>query len=75
MEHLIYVLKGEGIVIMGEDELHIKDGDVIAVPTYIQHGVKNIGNEILGYLMFSNTAIKEKMSEPGSIVGIPVDKQ
>jgi quercetin dioxygenase-like cupin family protein len=74
MEHIMYVLKGEGNVIIGDNNLPIKSGDIIALPINVPHGIKNTGDKVLSYLMFSNTAIKEKMSDSGSIAGIPIDK-
>lgn len=49
-EHEVFVLEGEGIVVIDNKEHRMKGGYVIAVPPDVKHQFKNTGNGILRFL-------------------------
>jgi len=50
-EQAYYVLRGEGIVAIGDQEFKVKEGDSVYCPPNIPHAVKNTGNEPLWLLV------------------------
>ena len=49
-DQFYYVLEGEGIVRMGDQDLPIKPGFAVAIPPGIPHGVRNPNSVPLRYL-------------------------
>ncbi|HDI46806.1 MAG TPA: cupin domain-containing protein [Candidatus Methanomethylia archaeon] len=50
-EQAYYVLRGEGIITIGDQEFKVKEGDSVYCPPNISHAVKNTGNEPLWLLV------------------------
>ena len=44
-EEIYYVLKGESLMMVGEDERQVKTGDAIWVPIGVPHGMHNNSSE------------------------------
>ena len=40
MEEIYYITKGEGILVLGEEELEVKEGDTIPIPKNTWHYLK-----------------------------------
>ena len=49
-EHEVFILKGHGIVIGGDEEQPFSEGDVIFIPKGEQHQLKNIGDQPVHFL-------------------------
>ena len=49
-DHGVMILRGQGQVLLGEDEFKIGFGDVVYIPPYEVHQFKNTGDEPLGFL-------------------------
>jgi quercetin dioxygenase-like cupin family protein len=49
-EHGVFILKGQGQVLLGKEESTVAFGDVVYVSPYEPHQFKNVGDEPLGFL-------------------------
>jgi len=49
-EHEVFILKGEGLVVCGNEERKVSVGYVVFIPPNIPHSFKNTGEETLGFL-------------------------
>jgi len=49
-EQCYYVIKGKGLIKIEDEEKIVGPGDAIYIPSNKEHGIKNIGNEVLEYL-------------------------
>jgi quercetin dioxygenase-like cupin family protein len=49
-EHGVFILRGQGQVLLGEEESAVGFGDVVYVSPYEPHQFKNVGDEPLGFL-------------------------
>lgn len=49
-DHGVYVLRGQGSVLLGEDMVEIGPGDVIYIPPFEKHWFHASGEEPLGFL-------------------------
>lgn len=49
-EQCYYIIKGNGLMIIENEQNIVKTGDAIHIPANKMHGLKNIGNEVLEYL-------------------------
>jgi quercetin dioxygenase-like cupin family protein len=49
-EHGVFILRGQGQVLLGKEESTVAFGDVVYVSPYEPHQFKNIGDEPLGFL-------------------------
>lgn len=49
-EHLIFIIKGEGVEIVEGEEFSVKAGDVIYVPAKVKHTLINKSDKELRYL-------------------------
>ena len=50
-EHQVFVLAGQGVVIGGEDECLLGEGDVVYISPLERHQFVNAGEEVLRFLM------------------------
>jgi mannose-6-phosphate isomerase-like protein (cupin superfamily) len=50
MEQIYYILKGEGIVQVGDKEYRVKPGMAIFIPLNTVHSNKNVGDEVFAML-------------------------
>ena len=49
-EHGVFILRGQGQVLLGEEESTVAFGDVVYISPYEAHQFKNAGDEPLGFL-------------------------
>ena len=49
-EHEVFILDGQGLVVVGEEERRFKKGDVIFIPSNEKHQLKNIGKNTIKFL-------------------------
>jgi quercetin dioxygenase-like cupin family protein len=49
-EHGVFILRGQGQVLLGEEESNVGFGDVVYISPYEPHQFKNAGDEPLGFL-------------------------
>ncbi|HHF98089.1 MAG TPA: cupin domain-containing protein [Candidatus Aerophobetes bacterium] len=49
-DHGVFILKGKGKVLLGEEEIDVKFGDVIYIPPHEKHRLKNTGDTPFGFL-------------------------
>ena len=54
MEEVYYVEKGEGQLVIGEETLDIKEGDIIPIPKNTWHYLKKIEGELLEVLAITH---------------------
>ncbi len=54
-EHEVFMLKGKALVRGGEQEVEVKAGNVIFIPSYEEHQFKNIGDEPVEFLCTKET--------------------
>lgn len=55
-EHEVFMLKGKALVRGGEQEVEVKAGNVIFIPSYEEHQFKNIGDEPVEFLCTKETS-------------------
>jgi quercetin dioxygenase-like cupin family protein len=49
-DHGVLILRGQGRVLLGEEECQVGFGDVVYIPPHEVHQFRNIGEEPLGFL-------------------------
>ena len=49
-DHGVVILRGQGQVLLGEEESQVEFGDVVYIPPHEVHQLRNIGEELLGFL-------------------------
>ena len=49
-EEIYFILEGQGIMRVGEDEASVGPGDAIAIPPGAEHHIRNTGNITLRFL-------------------------
>ena len=49
-EQCYYIIRGRGLMIIGNETREVNAGDAVHIPSNKKHGIKNIGNEVLEYL-------------------------
>lgn len=59
MEEVYFVISGEGIMVVGEDEFEIKPGDGLYVPPGVFHTTYQKGNQPLSVLWVTGSIGKE----------------
>jgi len=55
-EQCYYIIKGKGLIKIEDEEKIVEPGDAIYIPSGKEHGIKNIGNEVLEYLTANTPA-------------------
>jgi len=45
-EQIAYVAKGELLFFRGEEELHLKEGDIVTIPSGLPHYIKTISKHV-----------------------------
>jgi mannose-6-phosphate isomerase-like protein (cupin superfamily) len=60
-EEVYFVISGEGIMVIGEDEFAIKPGDGLYVPPGVYHTTKQTGNQPLTVLWVTGRVDAEDM--------------
>jgi mannose-6-phosphate isomerase-like protein (cupin superfamily) len=61
-EQCYYIIKGRGLMIIEDETRGITAGDAVYIPSNKNHGIKNIGNDILEYLT-ANSPVFSKQYE------------
>ncbi len=61
-EQCYYIIKGKGLMILGDETQEVKAGDAVFIPSNINHGIKNTGDGVLEYLTV-NSPVFEKTYE------------
>lgn len=47
LEEFYYFMSGEGVMWMGDEELHVGPGDAVMAPPGVDHGFRTVGDETL----------------------------
>ena len=53
-EQAYYVIEGEGILSVDDEERSVAEGDCIFIPSFARHGLKNTGSTPLTYVSASS---------------------
>ena len=53
-EEIYYILEGEGVMTVGDDERRVKKGDAIWIPVGKKHSLVNDTDENTGFLVVAN---------------------
>ena len=70
-DELIFIHKGEGTLILDEESVEVKTGDVAFVPRNTWHGLDNTGKEtLLMVFQYSPAGFEEYFIENGTLVGM-----
>jgi quercetin dioxygenase-like cupin family protein len=48
----VYMLKGQGVLTLAGDEMPFKAGQIVALPTGVEHELRNAGNEPVELITF-----------------------
>ena len=49
-EQCYYIIKGKGLMKIEDEEKIVEPGDAVYIPSNKEHGIKNVGKEVLEYL-------------------------
>ena len=75
-DELIFIQKGEGILILDDKSIQVKTGDVAFVPRGTWHGLDNTGKENLTMIFqYSPAGFEEYFIENGTLVGMPTKER
>jgi mannose-6-phosphate isomerase-like protein (cupin superfamily) len=75
-DELIFIHRGQGILILGDQKIEVKTGDVAFVPRGTWHGLDNTGNEELQMIFqYSPAGFEEFFIENGTPVGMPAKER
>ncbi len=55
-EHEVFMLRGEASVRTADQEVEVRPGDVVFIPSFEKHQFRNIGNEPVEFLCTKETA-------------------
>ncbi|MBN2224213.1 MAG: cupin domain-containing protein [Deltaproteobacteria bacterium] len=55
-EQCYYIVRGEGLMIIGDETRQVCAGDAVYIPPDSMHGITNIGDETLEYLTANSPA-------------------
>lgn len=58
-EQCYYIIRGRGLMIIGDEGRTVGPGDAVHVPPNMRHGMKNLGGETLEYLTANSPAFDE----------------
>ena len=59
-EQCYYIIKGKGLMTIEAEVREVAAGDAVLIPANIEHGIKNIGEEVLEYLTANAPAFDEE---------------
>jgi len=62
-EQCYYVISGNGLMIIDDQNQVVKEGDAVLIPSNSTHGIKNIGNNKLTYLTANQAFGKQREEE------------
>jgi mannose-6-phosphate isomerase-like protein (cupin superfamily) len=72
-EQCYYIIKGKGLMIVGDEAREVTSGDAIFIPANKKHGIKNTGKEVLEYIT-ANSPVFKKEYESSLWPAVPVSK-
>ena len=49
-EQCYYIIKGKGLMIIEDERCEVSAGDAVYIPSNKEHGIKNVGGDVLEYL-------------------------
>jgi len=55
-----YIIKGKGLMIIEDESKEVVAGDVVYIPSNMNHGIKNIGEDVLEYLTANAPVFSEQ---------------
>jgi mannose-6-phosphate isomerase-like protein (cupin superfamily) len=55
-EQCYYIIKGKGLIRIEDEEKIVEPGDAVYIPPNKEHGIKNVGKEVLEYLTANTPA-------------------
>ena len=58
-EQCYYIIKGKGLMTIEAEVREVAAGDAVLIPANLEHGIKNIGEEVLEYLTANAPAFSE----------------
>jgi quercetin dioxygenase-like cupin family protein len=58
-----YIIKGTGLMIIEDETREVTSGDAIYIPSNKNHGIKNIGDEVLEYLTANSPVFTKEYEE------------
>ena len=53
VEEAFYIVRGHGIMTIGDEERPVKAGDIIPIPCGVLHGWRNTGDDVLEHIVCS----------------------
>jgi mannose-6-phosphate isomerase-like protein (cupin superfamily) len=59
-EQCYYIISGKGLMIIENEQEYVNAGDAVYIPSNKQHGIKNIGTEVLQYITANSPAFNEE---------------
>jgi mannose-6-phosphate isomerase-like protein (cupin superfamily) len=59
-EQCYYIIRGEGLMIVGDETRQVTSGDAVYIPSNYAHGIRNIGDDVLEYLTANSPAFGRK---------------
>jgi mannose-6-phosphate isomerase-like protein (cupin superfamily) len=62
-EEVYYIINGTGKIEMGNEEVRLRDGDIIYIPENTTHSIINDGEEMIDFLAFGGFTEKGKKKQ------------
>jgi mannose-6-phosphate isomerase-like protein (cupin superfamily) len=62
-EEVYYIINGTGKIEMGNEEVRLRDGDIIYIPENTTHSIINDGEEMIDFLAFGGFTGKGKKKQ------------
>lgn len=59
-EQCYYIIRGQGLVIVGDEIREVSAGDAVYIPSGRSHGIRNLGNDVLEYLTANSPAFSKE---------------
>jgi quercetin dioxygenase-like cupin family protein len=59
-EQCYFIIKGKGLMILENESREVSAGDAIFIASNLNHGIKNIGDEVLEYLTANTPAFSDQ---------------
>jgi mannose-6-phosphate isomerase-like protein (cupin superfamily) len=59
-EQCYYIIKGKGLMTIEDESKEVTSGDAVYIPSNANHGIKNIGDEVLKYLTANAPVFSEE---------------
>jgi mannose-6-phosphate isomerase-like protein (cupin superfamily) len=59
-EQCYYIIKGKGLMTIEEESKGVAPGDAVHIPSNVNHGIKNTGDEVLEYLTTNSPPFNEQ---------------